>query len=543
MTDAWDTFVGVRASASIPSAGVAGRSDRVLRTVTSIWLRGGLDWMAGSWQGPPMLLSENLRDQLAAGFFRPLARPSWPIYVDAADRLLESADDGGQISREEGLALIRDVVMAHPELALEADEGAGYSDARQKAQQLFNRMLESGWLHQRVMALGDYQVLVTPALRWTVRLLRELARNDPAELQDFAATLRSLCRDLLEPPALNPESLEPEAMRQVVRDLLDRATHAGDQMHAVEALILRAENAQRGSGSAAETLERFLIDFHAGDHMVCYDALQEGGLVPRLQAARRVVQEAGASALAKDRLAGGLIGKGGGSEELAYAEAEGLLKSLERAVAAIPSKQRIIDGRMADFSRLSAQRYRYQTEMRGRRPEQVKAYMDGAARAHAGRRFADLEREEGLPLLCVHVAVRFGVGSLAPGRKARMSVRLDLDKPTEGGEESSLEAQEAIRRHNLHRIAPQRALRFLENRVTAADGRLSTEDVGDVPEDDWLDLLAVLAFDRAQAPGTRRAVRWKIHSARRDGGLTPSAIPVDRVAGNEVERVIIERLS
>ncbi len=64
---------------------------------------------------------------------------------------------------------------------LDADEGAGFSDVRLRASQFFNRLLEAQWLHQRVVALGGYQVFITPALRWTVRLLRELGKNDPTD--------------------------------------------------------------------------------------------------------------------------------------------------------------------------------------------------------------------------------------------------------------------------------------------------------------------------------------------------------------------------
>jgi len=48
---------------------------------------------------------------------------------------------------------------------------------------------------------------------------------------------------------------------------------------------------------------------------------------------------------------------------------------------------------MADFARLSDARHRYQTEMRGRRPEQVKAYLDEAAQLHAGKSFTSLAGE------------------------------------------------------------------------------------------------------------------------------------------------------
>jgi hypothetical protein len=36
------------------------------------------------------LLSERLAGVLPSGFFRPLARPSAPVYINCADRLAES---------------------------------------------------------------------------------------------------------------------------------------------------------------------------------------------------------------------------------------------------------------------------------------------------------------------------------------------------------------------------------------------------------------------------------------------------------------------
>lgn len=489
-------------------------------------------------------LSTQLQHRLPDGFFRPLSRPSWPVYVDAADHLLESADEGGQLGREDTLLLLRDVLASHHDLALDPDEGGGFADARQKAAQLYNKLLEAGWLHERRLSLAETWVLVTPALRWTVRLLRELSKTDAADLKDFAATLRSLCRDLLAPPALDPSLLDPETMRQTVGDLIARASRAGDQMHAVENLILEAETLQRTSASAAETLSRFLVDFHAGEHMVCYDALQEGGLVPKLHAARKIIQDATASPLAKERLADGLVSAGKSiSPDAAYAAAENLLRQLEKNIAVIPAKQRIIDGRMADFSRLSAQRYRYQTEMRGRHPARIKDYMDEAAVLHEGRCFADLDREPGIPLLAPSVALRQGNASLAPGRRTRAAVDLRVETGQRDAEEEALDAQDAIRRHNMLVVAPQRAARFFDQRKVNPGDTLSTEQLDAMPDDDWLDLLAVLAFDSARRPGQRSAVRWRVHSARKDTGTKPEEIPVDKVAGRRVERLTIERLA
>jgi hypothetical protein len=384
-------------------------------------------------------------------------------------------------------------------------------------------------------------VLIVPALRLLLRLLEELAENRPAELKDFAATLRSLCHDLLAEGALDPNRLGPEEMRQTVKDLRDRARRASDQMHAVETIILQHAHAQRASQSAAETLQRFLIEIRAGEHMICYDALQEAGLLPRLTQARNAAQEALYDPFTKQRLADGLAKHLDLDATAAYAEAERWLVQLERLLAGIPMKQRLIDGRMAEFSRLSAARYNYQTEMRGRRPEQVKTYLDQAARHHAGQSFADLADEPGMELLSPVTEVFFGLDSLSRPRRTRPPVNLGFEQPS--GETDPEAAREEIRRRNLNVLTPQRAARFVERHLPAKGARISTEQLHVVIEDDLLDLLAVLAFDRGPASGSHHPVRWRVQPVRADFGTEPGRIPRDAEAGRLVERFTLERLS
>jgi len=490
----------------------------------------------------PASLGTKLAPILGGGFFRPLSRPTAAIYVDCADRLAEAADEGGQIPHGEARALIREVLSQHPEVQLDEDEGGQFRDLNQRASQFFNQLIEVHWLEPRRVSLDEHYVLIVPALRQLLRLLRELAENRPAELKDFAATLRSLCRDLLSDGALDPNRLEPEEMRQTVKDLLERAGRAGDQMHAVETLVLQHATAQRTSLSAQETLQRFLVEFHIGEHMVCYDALQEAGLLPRLNLARSVALDALYDPFTKQRLAEGLAKHLNLDATPAYAEAERWLVRLDRQLAAIPVKQRLIDGRMAEFSRLSAARYTYQTEMRGRRPEQVKAYLDEAARAHAGKSFADLAGEPGMELLSPVVEVFFGTDSLSRPRRPRPSVNLSFEKM-----EAELDpdaANEEIRRRNLSVLTPQRAVRFIEKHLPAKGTRLSTEQLHVSVEDDLLDLLAVLAFDRGRpSSGKQPWVRWRLHALRADFGVEPGRIPRDREADRLVERFTIERIS
>jgi hypothetical protein len=488
----------------------------------------------------PTTIGQKLGPLFSGGFFRPLSRPTAAVYVDCADRLAEAADEGGQIPYQEARLLIREVLTRHPDVQLDEDEGGQFRDLNQRAGQFFNKLLEAHWVEPRRVSLDEHYILISPNLRRLLRLLHELAEDRPAELKDFAATLRSICSDLLMDGALDPNRLTAEEMRQTLKDLLERAGRADDQMHAVETLILQHETAQRSSGSAQETLQRFLVEFHSGEHMVCYDALQQAALLPRINLARGVVHEACYNPFIKQRLAEGLGKHLNLDETAAYIEAEKWLFRLERHLASIPMKQRLIDGRMAEFSRLSAARYRYQTEMRGRRPEQVKTYMDSAARRHAGKSFSDLAAEPGMALLSPVLEVFFGTDSLSLPRRQRLTIDLSL---APAAETESDAANQEIRRRNLNVLTPQRAARFIERHLPAKGARVSTEELRVVLEDDLLDLLAVLAFDRGSVGASHHIIRWRVRPSRLDFGTEPNRVPRDPEAGRLMERFTLERIT
>jgi hypothetical protein len=136
------------------------------------------------------MLSVRLSSVLTGGFFRPLARPSAPLYVDCADRLERASDDGDQLSHSDAMALIHDALVAHPSVKLEEDEGGQFADVRHRAGQVFNRLLEAGWLEERPASLDERWVVLSPRLSPLLGLLRNYAEDDLAELKDFAATVR-----------------------------------------------------------------------------------------------------------------------------------------------------------------------------------------------------------------------------------------------------------------------------------------------------------------------------------------------------------------
>jgi hypothetical protein len=60
--------------------------------------------------------------------------------VDCAERLVEAADEGGQIAHAEARVLIREVLVRHPDVQLDEDEGGNFRDLNQRAAQFCNKL-------------------------------------------------------------------------------------------------------------------------------------------------------------------------------------------------------------------------------------------------------------------------------------------------------------------------------------------------------------------------------------------------------------------
>ena len=89
----------------------------------------------------------------------------------------------------------------------------------------------------------------------------------------------------------------------------------------------------------------------------------------------------------------------------------------------------------------------------------------------------------------------------------------------------------------------QRAARFVERHLPAKGSRITTEELHVLREDDLLDLLAILAFDRGPSSGSGRSIRWRVQSARADFGTEPERIPRDPEADRLMERFTLERIA
>ena len=92
----------------------------------------------------PTPLSARLAQAVPVDFFRPLTRPSAPVYVDCADRLIDEAGEAGRLSHKETLEILREVLAAHPGSLLAEDEGSALRDARLKLILATRQVLRNG---------------------------------------------------------------------------------------------------------------------------------------------------------------------------------------------------------------------------------------------------------------------------------------------------------------------------------------------------------------------------------------------------------------
>jgi Family of unknown function (DUF5716) len=487
-------------------------------------------------------LSEKLLASVSRDFFRPLTRPTASIYVDCAERLVDVAGEAGRISHAESIALIREILAAHPDLILADDEGASLRDARQRAGQFFNRLCDCRWLEDQQLGLHERWTLVSPGLRPLLRLLRELAEDEIAELKTFADTVRGVCETLERPGVLDPHLQAPDAIRGTVTDVNSRLESAIIQLHGVEKLISLFDRRQRQSDSPAETLRLFYAEFGAGQHMVCYDALRRNGLLPRLQILRSQIADRRDDPLVKERLAEGFAAHYQWDEVESYHRAEKALRDLEHRLSAVRLVADAIDARMASFNQLSQQRYRYQTELRGRRPEIVKAYCDSINAAHQGTRLASMrDAAPDFDPLVPEVRFFYGSESLARVRRVKSPADLSYAQDAGGRDETAEQTLAALRERQRLALTPQRAARLVARLLPERASSIMSSDFASADLDEMLDLLAIAAYEHAVTADGQR-VKWNIDGPGRLSGLDPEKIPTDDHAGWQVEPFQIQRI-
>ncbi len=487
----------------------------------------------------PSPQSVSLSDQIARnvpeGFFSPLSSRLAPVYIDCANRLEIAAGESGRLELHEARPLVLDVVESHPGFAWPEDYAG--ADIRVRAGKVLNYLLEAHWLEDRTESLHERWVILSPALRPLLHMLRELAADSIGELHSFADTLAGICRTLETDGVLDAQQ-PADTLRSTVNDLNKRLAYAIAQLHSVEKIVHGFEQRQMRTQSGAETLQLFYDEFHEGQHMVCHEILHRRGLLNRIHAARDAVRAAAADPDVKDKLAAAIGSESGW--QLATDE----FARLGRGLNGIRQRADAVDARIASFHQLSRQRFHYQSQMRGRRPEMIRALCVAINQRFAGERFNNLDeqafREVTTPwkgLLAAEVDILYGTAALRMPRRARLPVSLELSDASLG----PLDEAELERLREQMRIAltPARAARLITRLLPTPGALVSTENAVVYNEESLLDLIAAASFNQASAAGG--VVRWQTILSHSPENWDRKDIPIDSITAWKVERFTLNR--
>lgn len=482
-------------------------------------------------------LSQRLERNLPEGFFRVFAWSSAAVYVDCVERLVESSGESGRLPLAEARALILETVQHHPSVQWTENEGGLLVDARIRASRVFNNLLNVSWIEEKPESLHDRWIIMSPALRPLLRLLQELASEEIGELKSFADTLESACRTLEIEGVLDPAKQTAEVLRSTVSELNKRLDQAIAQLFAVEKVIHIFEQRQLQSVTGAETLQIIYSDFNQGQHMVCYDVLHRRGLLPRLHRARNAVRDAAENPFLQQRLTESIAKEFEISEDEAWNRAGEWMAKLERALGGIRQRAEAVDSRIASFHQLSKQRYFYQSQMRGRRPELAKAICDAVNERWAEGKFSDLDDKPMFKLRAAEVELFHGTSSLAPPRRGRVRPSLSLGSPQITPPDET--EMERLRERQRVAVTPQRAARLITTLLPSKGAAISTRQIKVTTEEMFLDLIAAASFNQFITPEGR--MRWQVRLARRLDTMQPQHIARDPVKDWNVESFQLER--
>ncbi|MGC4015112.1 MAG: DUF5716 family protein [Luteolibacter sp.] len=487
-------------------------------------------------------LSSQLFRTIPEGFFRLLVNRLTPVYVDCANALENAAGEAARIELSEARAVVIEVVSSHAEFAWPEEEAA--TDIRVRAGKVFNQLLEACWLEDRPESLHERWVVISPALRPLLNMLRELAADSIAELKTFADTLEGVCRTLEADGVLDPGPQSSDGLRATINDLNNRLGHAIIQLHSVEKIVHGFEQRQMQTRTGAQTLQLFYGDFYEGHHMVCHEVLHRRGLLSRLHQARDLVRNASENPFVKERLAEGLCSNDEATAGEGWRLAGESLARLLKALAGIRQRADAVDARIASFHQLSRQRFFYQSQMRGRRPEMARQLCEAINEHFAGKRFSDLDESSFTKLtapwrglLAAEVEIFHGTASLRSPRRSRQPVSLALsDAKLALPDETEMER---LREHMRVALTPARAARLVRQMLSEAGAASSTDEVNIDSDEMLLDLMAAASFNQAFA--VEGILRWQITLSHHPDDFERASVPRDVVAGWQVERFTLTR--
>ena len=447
-------------------------------------------------------LAAPLFREVGPEFFRVLAGPTGPAYVDALDALeRECAQRTLGVEREEALAVLEQALG--PYAGLTFDDPAVSSSTvsatsaaptlRDRARSVLDRLITTGWVKQEEKS--DWRRLIFFRSAGTLMLaaLRQIATPEAAVFSDKLVTV---CEALGSQTAI-----EQDPWPQVETCFQNLRTGLAE-LRGMEDAIERHTREQLTAATLRGNLSLVFDDFSQRIGRACYAELVRARLPARLAEARRAVDELSIQRTdLLERMQAEVQRRNPGlAPGAAMATVRLRLDAVAELLGQVVPQAEAIDRRTAEFLRRSLARSRYLQEVTSENRGRVQLFFEGLNRLFAGQRPAAVdavltvaaEQGHALPPLRLLEATLFGgLDSLYTPRLRRSAAEIEpLDN-----EASEAEGDHVLGRLNLalrDSLTVSRANRFVAALPSEWGDRIDSAQLPLRHEDDLADWIACL---------------------------------------------------
>ncbi|MBM3880837.1 MAG: hypothetical protein FJ387_14155 [Verrucomicrobia bacterium] len=330
-------------------------------------------------------LAAELFREVRPEFFRVLAGPLAPLYVDALDGLEhEAAQRSAGIDREEVIALVEQVVEQHGNLAPDPNDLiAPAATVRDRARVVVDTLKQAGWLEEPERSDWRRLVFFDSSGTLILQALRKIAFPEAAVFSD---KLVNVCVTLASRAAL---AEQPWA--QVESCVASLQTGLAELRRMAKSIV-RHTKQQLNATTLKENLALLFDQFVERIGRACYAQLVHARLPSKLAEARRALEELETNADLLARMQTEVMRRDAAlSPEAAMARVRLRVNDLADLLDQVEPLADAIDRRTAEFARRSQARFRYLQETTSENRARVQEFFETLSRHFGGRRVSDLD--------------------------------------------------------------------------------------------------------------------------------------------------------
>lgn len=318
-------------------------------------------------------------------FFRVLAGPLAPLYVDALDTLEGEASQRNQgLDREEALALIEQAVERHGEASAAADEADFKTGTtRERAHLVLETLRKTGWLQAEERTDWQRLIYFDPNGIVLLQALRKIAFPEAAAFSD---KLVNVCFTLANRDAL---AEQPWAQVESCVASLDAGL---TELRGMQKSIERHTRQQLAGTTLKENLSVIFDQFAERIGRTCYAQLVQARLPSKLAEAQRALEDLQGNADLLGRMQTEVMRREPAlSPEAAMAHVRLRLNGLTELLDHVEPLADAIDRRTAEFTRRSQARFRYLQETTSENRARVQDFFETLNRHFAGQRISEID--------------------------------------------------------------------------------------------------------------------------------------------------------